>query len=491
MEHPRPSAESARFVDPPDGPPVDRPVDRRGILRGAATGAMLGMLPLLASSGVAQAGAVSSGSTERRHGPQSEPSQRSGPVSQACGPLPLLGGEEFPIGLFWPPPPFETTPERYAEIRQAGFTFVITGNYLADSHILRRVCEVAEQIGLKVLVASDPDVGNLARNFTITDDRSVPLSITPADARTLAQRALGHYQGFDSFAGFNLYDEPSAPAFASLSKAYEAVREVAPRVLPYSNLFPGNGDGYRDYVRAYVDTVKPSVLSFDRYPILTNGEDQNYFDNWAIIRREGLRANLPTWVYIQSVQYANHRFPNEAEVRWQIAISLAYGAKGIQYFTWWQPDPARGEAFGPAIIDLEGERTALYEASKKINTAWLQPIGRRLKPLTSESVQHANEDPLPPGTEGFASDSHLTAVSGDAVVIGRFTEAGNSARKYVFVANRLPGKPAKATLTVDPSVVKEIALYDPAKDEYVPQRDPRRVRVSLEAGSAKLYRLDG
>src|SRR5690242_1399399 len=41
---------------------------------------------------------------------------------------PILAGDRFPIGLFWPPPPFQTTLQRYREIRDAGFTFVISGN---------------------------------------------------------------------------------------------------------------------------------------------------------------------------------------------------------------------------------------------------------------------------------------------------------------------------------------------------------------------------
>ena len=40
----------------------------------------------------------------------------------------LSGPERFPIGLWWPPPPSETTNQRYSEIAAAGFNFVIGGN---------------------------------------------------------------------------------------------------------------------------------------------------------------------------------------------------------------------------------------------------------------------------------------------------------------------------------------------------------------------------
>lgn len=98
------------------------------------------------------------------------------------------------------------------------------------------------------------------------------------------------------------------------------------------------------------------MLSFDRYPLLASGEDAQYFHNWAIIRSEGLRANIPTWTFVQSVEYNNHRFPTQAELLWQI------------------------------------------------NTTWLSQVGVELKPLVSELAVHANETP-PAGATGFTADT--------------------------------------------------------------------------------------
>src|SRR5690606_2038516 len=41
-------------------------------------------------------------------------------VATAPSELPLLGGPEYPIGFFWPPPKEFTTSARYAEIAEAG-----------------------------------------------------------------------------------------------------------------------------------------------------------------------------------------------------------------------------------------------------------------------------------------------------------------------------------------------------------------------------------
>jgi hypothetical protein len=175
------------------------------------------------------------------------------------------------------------------------------------------------------------------------------------------------------------------------------VRELAPTALPYINLLPS---GDINYYRGFVQTVSPSIVSFDRYPLLLNGDDQGWFGNLAIVRMVGLEAGIPYWTFIQSIQYANHRMPTAAELRWQIGIALAYGYKGIQYFTYWTPDPARGEAFEPALVTVDGDLTPLWYAAKDINPV-LQYVSKRILPLTSQSVSLSGVATPPSGLPAF------------------------------------------------------------------------------------------
>jgi hypothetical protein len=412
------------------------------------------------------------------------PSVTTPAATHAQAELPLIGGTEFPIGIFWPPHPYETTVSRYAEIAGAGFTFVVSGNYADDGFIIGRLLSVADQTGLKVLVSDDLQVRNMTRWFNISDDRRVPMSITTKDAQELFKRALDAYGPHGSLAGFNLFDEPWDGIFPSLGKAFDIARSMAPQLLPYANLLPGNGPSYDAYVNGYIAALKPPLLSFDRYPLLTTGEDSGYFENWAQIRAAGLAHGLPTWIYIQTLGYNGHRTPTAAELLWQINVSLAYGAKGIQYFTYWTPDPARGEGFGPALITVDGHRTERYAAAKKINTQWLQPVGQQLKPLVSESVQHANESPLPAGATGFTPDDYLAGVTGNAVILGRFS--GND-RRYVLVANR-SGADAAAVVIRLGSAVTGVDVFDPRHNRWT-AAGSGQLAVALQAGEAQLLRL--
>ncbi|MFJ2634662.1 hypothetical protein ACIO6U_22365 [Streptomyces sp. NPDC087422] len=471
---------------------ASQPMHRRTLLQAAGLGA-----GVLAAGGLAAnraaaapgpgdptAGALSSvGSGDGTHAADAADS------SAASVDLPLTGGPDFPIGLFWPPHPYETTLDRYQEIKDAGFTFLITGNYQFDPQSGGYALQMADQVGLKVLISGDPRIQAIAQYLSVTDDRSVPSSLTTADATSWVRAALASYANHPSLAGFNVFDEPAQSRFPTVGALTGIVRDVAPGLLPYSNLVPGNGPGYAAFVQAYIDTVKPPLISFDRYPILTDGIDLNYFDNWAIYREASLKSGLPAWTFIQSVGYNNHRVPTASQLAWQTNISLAYGCKGIQYFTYWTPDPARGEGFTKALITADGKQTPLYGAARRLNRTWLQPVGRQLKPLRSESVQHANDNPLPPSAVAFTPGDHLTSATGDAAVIGLFRNTQDDGTRYLLVANRNPDAPASVRLGVNQAHVGSVATFEPATGRYRGAAQHGTLKVHLKAGAAALYRL--
>jgi hypothetical protein len=405
--------------------------------------------------------------------------------------LPLISGPDFPIGLYWPPPPEFTTAERYQEIAAAGFTFVITGNYLGDGNIIGWALKQADAVGLKVLVFEDTQLLNLTRWFNISDDRSVPMTISMADGAELIRRVEAAYGPHPSLAGYNLFDEPDYGKFDTVGKAFQLVRQNAPGRLPYSNLLPdlGRAPGdYPNYVERFCQVVQPALLSFDRYPMtLEPGSfDVNYFTNWVDIREAGLRHNLPTWTYIQAVGTNWYRVPTNTEMLWLINVSLAYGCKGIQYFTYWQPDPARGEDFQPALMDASGRQTTRYQGAKTINTTWLRQVGRELKPLTSERVMHFDDPGDPPRVTPFSPDAFVSTVAGDPVLLGQFTS--DAPGRWLLVVNRSFNSSSTTSLWFGPAV-SSVTLFDPGSQTYRPVRDPSTVTVMLPAGGAALYRL--
>jgi hypothetical protein len=450
-------------------------ITRRGVLRTA--GALAATLPMVAAgAGVAIAK------------PPPLPVGPAIPPGRQVGITPILDGDQFPIGALWPPPPSQITSARLQEMKDSGINFFITGNYLDDGYIVTRALGIARDLGgLHVIVRDDHDIANLAHWFTITDDRSVPMSISTADAVAMANRAFGTYSSYPSFAGFSLLEDTEPWAYGQLNATVSAMRSANPYYLRYSNLPPGTGPSYQASVVAYAGQTTAQMLSFDRYPLWSDGSnDPDYVNNWADMRAAANQVGLPVWGYIQTLGFDGHRSPSYDDIAWQVNTSLAYGAKGVQYFTYWQPGPDRGN-FQAAMIDSLGRKTQHWYDVQDINTSVLAGIGNQVKAMKSESVTHANETATPARSARFGPDNYVTDASGDAVVLSRFVDKNGD--RWLLVVNRSNHTAAKATVKLRSSSVAAVSQFDTKSRKTTAQRDPGGISVSLRPGASALYQL--
>ena len=445
----------------------------------------------------------------------------------------ILSGEEYPIGLWSPPPPTETTEERYQEIAAAGFTFVVGGNGIQDDSTNTAALAAATATKLKFLltdrtlrknirdstaganvasanVASAHQGGAtpslLRQTFTNGKPRPSTSRTTPEatsdpreEVRLRIKRLLNLYAEYPALAGLNLYDEPSRDLFGIVGYAREVLQGLAPNELPYVNVWPSYASNsalgtstYEEYLRLYLSEVAPPLLCFDHYPLLEGTKiTSDYFYNWAVIRRCALQAGIPSWAFIQSADFggegasiSKRRRPNEAEILWQINVSLAYGAKGIQYFTYWTPAATH---FGEALVSRDGVLTPLYNYARRANN-YLRVVGKVLLPLTSDSVVHANEEPLPHGATAFKADRYVRSTSGSPVILGKFRKPTGGTDRYLLAANRSFAKEAKTKITLSGSVRKVFKL-DSQTGTFASVAQQGTLKLRIAPGGARLYLL--
>ncbi|TDD49076.1 hypothetical protein E1263_32535 [Kribbella antibiotica] len=420
-------------------------IARRGILQLAAAAGILPFLP--ATKALAQTTKA---------------------IAAPCSALPIISGPEFPIGAFWPPSMQENrfnTLEKFQEMKDAGFTFTFHGRENDDPGqvpFVHTSLDFTDQVGLKALVVASPE-NSLARRQEFTRH--------------------------PSFIGFRLADEPSPDKFPRLATGSAKLREAAPNLLLNINLLPDFG-GWRDYIHEFASTVQPHMLSYDRYPLFKDHDFTGYCAEWQEFRAAGLGLGVPTWIYILSVPHGPYRSPTAAELAWQVNVSLAYGCKGIQYFTYSTPDAREGGDYGPALIDVDGNRTPLYDAAKTLHASWLAPAGAELLPLVSERVVHANGS-VPSSVQPFSPDAFLTGTSGNPVVLGTFRSKDRKPRtRWLLVANWSHSASAQATINVNTSTVTGISRFDPTTRTYTAQPTAAAITVSLAPGAAAFYRLD-
>ena len=113
-----------------------------------------------------------------------------------------------------------------------------------------------------------------------------------------------------------IVDEPSAAAFPALGKMVAFLRTRDPVHLAYINLFPTyaaneqlgtKGDvttAYQSYLRQYVESVKPSLVSYDHYQFTILGDNSDYFLNLAMVRSTTKKAGMPFLNIVQACTWS-------------------------------------------------------------------------------------------------------------------------------------------------------------------------------------------
>jgi len=383
--------------------------------------------------------------------------------------------DEFPVGYWLGPPVTFNKLETWQTVKDGNFTFCgPAGGYSVEEN--RRMLEFCQQVGLKAMVV---------------DSRINWKMVANDDWRKKVAGIVADYSSHRALYGYYLQDEPNFAQFPALGQINAEFLRCDPAHLPYINLFPTYASTkqlgtptYSDHLDKYLSIVKPVVLSYDHYCLLQDGRDRpDYFENLALIREYGLRFSTPPWNIILSAPHLAYRDPTDGEMRWQVYTSLAYGMKGIMWFTYWTLKGWEEEG-GTAIVDSEGKPARLYPIVKQLNGE-TKMLGRTLLLLTSTGVYHTGD--TPPGCRRLGGDAVLSAPADVSLVIGFFRDEHGV--DYAMVVNRDHAKPVEFPLTFLPHVVSVAAISATDGTERPLALSKQQVNLRLAAGDGKLLKL--
>jgi hypothetical protein len=412
-------------------------------------------------------------------------------LAVVCGllPLPASAGTPTAVPAFttfgWvSPPPAETTPARYLELAGVGMNVAVPA--WDDPHErgenLRRL-DLAAAVGIRCLVADDR-IG-----------RVMALGIDTPEAGVVVDSIVADYRGHPGFLGYYLGDEPSSNEWPVLGRLYAVLRARDPEHPAWNNLygFPSQGTAADSAAwvvddTSFLDQVRPGVLCNDHYDFRTGFDYGDFVANIAGPHLWSFERGVPFWSIVQLVPHANIRPITEGELAWQVSMLLAYGARGVGYFTYWTPAPDPRYNWGPAIITYDGARTPWYDVVAALNQR-VRPAGETLAGFTWLSTQHAGS--VPRGGQAFRGDDWLGAVGGRAA-IGRFTDAAGT--PYLVVVNSDSLAPREVTLAlVGATGVSRLGLgqADWRAVPGSPTATGASVALALDPGEFALLRIDG
>lgn len=356
----------------------------------------------------------------------------------------------FPI-MPWNSPPND--PAVLKKIHECGFTVA--------GFVPPAALDACASAGLKAIV-SDSRVSGY--DWAAVDETK---------ARNNVSNLVAQVGNHPAVFGYYLRDEPTAAWFSGLERVASPIRELAPDKWPYINLFPDYADNsqlgttsYADYLERFISTCHPKIISYDNYSLMDDGSLRgNYWSNLEAIHDACKKHGVEFWNIVLAVAHFNYREPTAADLRFEAYTTLAYGGRGLAYFTYFAPPVGN---YRGAAIDQFGNETATWHNLQNINLQ-IQKLGPTLLQLQSDDVYHFGD--VPAHCKGPATNSLLGAVPGGNFLVGDFTH--RDASRYVMIVNKDVTKshPCSPQFRKPPRRLQHVSPYSgsltPFEGEYV------------------------
>ncbi|MGC9318244.1 MAG: LamG domain-containing protein [Armatimonadota bacterium] len=280
--------------------------------------------------------------------------------------------------------------------------------------------------------------------------------------------------------GYMIKDEPkNHTEYPALAWRMQELREADPNHPGYINL----GGSLNGHHPLYLQMVKPDLLSYDYYQ--WSWGQERHFSRLEEYRRGALEHDMPLMVWVhgnagppemREDEYYYHAPDNQQRMRHSVFTSLAYGAKGIQWFH--GKHLFAGDHLRPC-----GQDVAAINAE-------LQNLGPKLVELESVRVYHT--PPLPADTQPIP-DGYWVQLSEGEFVLGMMRHPDQPDTEYLMLANRDHTSDATALLDIARQGVdverlnKDTGQWD--RQEVAEADGASRVAVPMAAGDGELLRV--
>ncbi len=349
--------------------------------------------------------------------------------------FPHLDEDTMPIGAWVSPPVSYINQASYQDIKLSGINTIYGLYENAEDH-LSKVIEALDY-------AEENEIGYLVRDKRLQSVKTIDevLSYTKA------------YREKKACAGVLISDEPGVIEYAQLKKAKDLFNKVMPNQVFYVNLLPLYAEAWQlvngvaggeeiiedinieRYYDNYIQTLNPDYISYDYYPLI--GEfpkvEDTYFKQLSIIKNKAIKNNIPYWVFIQTCSFNAHvRVPIKEEIFWQVSTALAYGAKGVQYFTYFIPYDGRKEQFKGSMIDHNGNKTSIYDDVKAVNQH-IKSVDHLLMHAKHQGLLSVGTTPAEiPDEDLIEKIDAVKRINGNHVLIGLFEYQG---KEIMYLVN--------------------------------------------------------
>jgi hypothetical protein len=320
--------------------------------------------------------------------------------------------KKIPILAWYSIPPDQTTLARYQELKESGINCNLS--FFNDAASMSRALDTAQKAGIK-MIAYCPEL------------------------KTATETTVRQFMNHPALAGYMLRDEPNRSDFPELAEWAGKIRRTDESHFCYLNLFPNYASEeqlgtktYKEHVDLFVKEVPVQFISFDHYPVIGDSLRANWYENLEIIAAAAEKAGKPFWAFALAVAHGKYPIPSLAQLRLQVFSDLAYGAQGLEYFTYWTPYDTTWN-FNNGPITPEGKRSVVYDRIREVNRE-IDNLSTVFLGAKVISVRHTGI--IPQGTRELADlpkQIKVLRTEGTGAVVSHLQ---NGASSYIVIVNR-------------------------------------------------------
>lgn len=253
--------------------------------------------------------------------------------------------------------------DRYREAKEFGLDFMIGHMEKGpDSPDVKKALACAAQTGLKYIVRWE-DMIHFA-DLSVED----------------LKKALGDTIGHEACMGVLIYDEPNADKFPTMGKVADLYRQITDKYF-YVNLFPFDAgeellgtQTYAEHLALFDQYLHNNMVSMDIYPLRKKPHGYYVSDcflrNLEEIENLCIRKKMEHWQFIQGcMAYGISKSPDYFDMRFQVYVSLCYGATVLQYYCYCTPNiPLMiKKKRWSCMLDYYGNRTHRFYEAQRLN----------------------------------------------------------------------------------------------------------------------------
>ena len=292
---------------------------------------------------------------------------------------------------------------------------------------------------------------------------------------------------YDSFGGYDLSDEPSTKAFDSLGTLIRNIKKKDKSHYIWQNLYPihasleyMNANSYEDYVDEYIKIVDPPFVSFDFYGITKSGVHPEYYHNLELISKKCKNTHKPFWAYVLASQFKDYAEPTKGTLSFQVYNNLAYGAQGIEYFSYRQI-VQQDLHITVSPVDTNYQKMPIYYEVRKLNSEIKYYSSYFYGNNVKEVTHLSNEIPI-----GTNATRHLPygikvrSYSGDGFVVSYFTCRKS---EYLLFVNKDYKQPQSIEIE-SPHTLRRISYYSSER-----KRGKGVIHFDTQPGSIVLLKI--